>query len=82
MCSVDAYEKYHITMPSDARSGSGISMPSNSYKKAMYSLGQKINFLDNWLQCFDENYQNKIAIYNIKMSELFKTIPKKLPPKR
>ena len=80
--SVDAYYKEHVPIPSYASSGSGIPIPSKSYKKAHYSLGHTINSLENWLQCFDGNYHNKIAIYKRKMSELFKIIPISLPPKK
>ena len=69
MCSVYAYGKDHVPMTSDASSGGGRSMPSTSSKKALYSLGHTINFLDNWLQCFGGNYQNRIAIYKNKMRE-------------
>ena len=52
-------------MPSDASSGGGRPIPSASSKKAPYSLGPKINFIDNWLQCFDESDHNIIAIYKM-----------------
>ena len=41
-----------------------------------------MNFLENWVQCFDDNYHKIIAIYKSKMSELFETIPKSLPLKK
>ena len=82
MCSVDVYAKEYVPMPCDESSGGVIPIPSKSSKKALYSLGHKINFLDNWLQWFDGNYQNIIAIYKIKMSELFETILKPIPPKK
>ena len=69
-------------MPRDEIIGGGIPMQSTSSKKVLYSLGHTINFLDNWLQWFDENYQNIIAIYKIKMSEWFETIPESLPQKK
>ena len=69
-------------MPSDASSGDGITMPSVSSKKSLHSLDHTANFIDGWLQCFDDNYQNRISIYKSKMSELFETTPKSLPPKK
>ena len=69
-------------MPSDKSSSIGLPMTSTSSKKSLYSLGHKINFLDNWLQLFHENYQNRISIHTNNMSELFKIIPKSLPPKK
>ena len=71
MCSVDVYDKEHVPMPSDASSGGARPMPNTSSKNSLYSLGHTINFLGNWLQCFDNNYQNRIAIYKSKMSKLF-----------
>ena len=50
MCSVDAYGKENVPMPSDAISGGGRQIPSMSSKKALYSLGHTINFIENWLQ--------------------------------
>ena len=40
------------------------------------------HFIDNWLQLFDDNYQYRISINKMKMSELFETIPKTIPPKK
>ena len=68
MCSVDAHDKENVPMPSDTISGGGRPMPSTSYKKSLYSLGHTINFLDNCIQCFDDNDQNIIAIYKSKTS--------------
>ena len=50
-------------MHSYGRSGGRRPLTSMSLKKALYSLGHKIKFLKNWLQCFDENDKNIIAIY-------------------
>ena len=61
-------------MPSDSSSGGGIPFTRMSSKKALESLGPTINFIDNFFQCFDEKFQNRIAIYKSKMSELFETI--------
>ena len=82
MCYVDAYEKEHVPMLSDAISGGGIPIPSTSSKKSLHSLGIRINFIGNRVQCFDDNNQNMITIYKSKMSELLQTIPKSLPTKK
>ena len=79
MCSIDTYYKEHVPIPIDASSKGGIPMPIMSSKKAIYSLGHTINFIDNWIKWFDVNNQNRIAIYKIKMGELFQKIPKLLP---
>ena len=75
-CYVDSYGKEHVSNPDDASSGGGITMSSTSSKESLFPLGHKINFIYNWLQCFEVNYQIIITIYKIKTSELFKTIPK------
>ena len=77
---MDVYDKEHVSIPSDASIFGEIPMTSMSSKKSLYSLVHTYNFLDNWIQCFDEDYQNRIAIYKSNMSELFETIPKSLPP--
>ena len=79
---MDVYDKEHVSIPSDASIFGEIPMTSMSSKKSLYSLVHTYNFLDNWIQCFDEDYQNRIAIYKSKMSELFETIPKSLPLKK
>ena len=81
MCAVDAYDKEHVPMPDYASSGGGRLMLSTSYKEALYSLGQKTNLIDNWIQWFEVNYENIIIIYKKKTSEWFKTTPKALTPK-
>ena len=82
MCSVDEYEKEHVYMTDDESSKGGKPMPIMSYEEALFSLGHKINFIDNWIQYFEVNYQKIIMIYKRNTSELFKTTPKSLPPKK
>ena len=81
MFNVAVYYKEHVSRPDDTISGSGRPKTRTSSKGALLSLGHTINFIENWLQCFEVNYQNIITIYKINMSELFKTIPKYLHPK-
>ena len=76
MCSFDEYDKYNLSMTHDASSGGEIPMPSTSSKEELLSLGHKIKFIENWIPCFEVNYQNRIMIYKINISELFKTNPK------
>ena len=47
MCSGNSYDKEHVPMPVDASSGGGRPITSTSYKEALFSLGQKINFIYN-----------------------------------
>ena len=63
MCAVDAYYKDHVSMPDDASSGIGIPMQIAPPKEALVSLSQTINFIDNSIQCFEDNYDNRIIIY-------------------
>ena len=81
MCSVDAYDKEHISIPDVVSSDGGRPMPSKSSKESLLSLGHTINFIENWLQCFEVNYQNIMMICKRRTSELFKTTPKTLLPK-
>ena len=78
---VDAYEKEHVPIPGDASSGFVRPMSRTSYKEALLSLGQSMKFIDNCIQCFEFNYENKL-IYKINMSELFKTTPKSISTKK
>ena len=82
MCAVDAYDKDHVPIRYDASSGGGRPMPITSSKESLISIGHKINFIYNWLQLFEDNYDNRIMIHKIKMSELFKTILNSLPPNK
>ena len=59
-------------MPEYASSGSGRPIPSKIYKEAILSLAHTINFIDNCIQCFEVNYDNRLAIYKRKMSEYSK----------
>ena len=47
ICSVDAYYKYNVPMPSYESSGGGRPIRSAPSKKSQYSLSYTINFLDN-----------------------------------
>ena len=82
MCSVDVYGKEHVTMPINEISAGVITMPSTSTKNHFTWFFHTINFLDSWLQCFDNNYHKIIAIHKSNMSKLFETIPKSPPPKK
>ena len=64
-------------MPDDESSGGGISIPIISLKK-LYLLDHTINFLDNWIQYYDDNYQNIISIYKINMKRLLWKVAREL----
>ena len=82
MCAVYEYRQYHVQIPDDASSGGDIPIPNTPYKEVLISLGLEIKFIDNWIHFFEENYDKKIMMYKRNMSELFKTTPKLLPPKK
>ena len=82
LCSVDEYDIDRVSMTIDEICGCRRTIPSMLSKISLYSIGNTINFLDNWLQWLDENYQNIIDIYKSKMSELFKKTPKSIPQKK
>ena len=81
MYGVYAYGKEHAPIPDYTSSGNVITMPINPFKGEIISLGQTINFIDNWLQWFEDNYDNRILIYKESTSKSFKKIPISLPPK-
>ena len=56
MCAINDYDKYNVPIPDDTSTGSGRSMKGMSSKEALFSLGQTINFIENWLQCFEVSY--------------------------
>ena len=66
------YYKEHVPIPNGASSEGGRPMSSMSYREALISLCQTINFIENWLQLFEVGYENIIKIYKRNMSELFK----------
>ena len=69
-------------MPDDASSGVEIPMTSKQSKEVLISLGQKINFIDVRLQCFEYSDYELIVMCKEKMSGLLKTIPALLPTKK
>ena len=82
MCGVNAYNKEHVLMYDNVIIGGGRPIPSTSSKELLISFGITINFIYNCFLGFEFNYDNRIKIYKIMTSELFKTIPKfLLPPK-
>ena len=68
-------------MPYDSSSGGDIPIPSNSSKESLILLGHKINAIDNLLQLFEDNCDNRIGVFKENMSEIFKTVPISFPPK-
>ena len=58
ICDVNSYAKEHLLMPDDEINVGERPILSTSSKEACISLGQKINFIDHWLQLFEENYDN------------------------
>ena len=81
ICAVDAYNREHVTMLDVTCIGGGRKMPSMSPIEMLISIVHTMNFIINWLGLFEVNYDNRINIYKIKISESFKTIPKSLSPK-
>ena len=78
MYYIGVYDKEHVSMPDDKSSGGVIPIHITSYKEELFSLGHTINFLGNWIQFFEVNYENIITFYKINISELSKKIPKLL----
>ena len=56
-------------MPYNAGRSGGRSFKISSYKLSRISLGQTINFIDNWIQLFEENYDKILVSYKEKMSD-------------
>ena len=57
MCAVDEYTRINLPVPDDRSSGGGILLKTTLYTDALESIGHTINFIDNWFQCFGENYE-------------------------
>ena len=72
MCDANTYGKDCAPMIDDAIIGGGIPMANTSSKEEIISLGQTIKSIDNCIQCFEVNYENRINSYKINTSELFK----------
>ena len=45
ICAIDEYDGENESIPDDARSVSGIPMTSTSYRKELFSLVHRINFI-------------------------------------
>ena len=59
MCSIEAYEKFHRTCVESASIVDVIPLPDGSITYELLSLGQVLNFIDSWLQLFENNYLSK-----------------------
>ena len=62
ICTVNAYEKWHVTMPDDAGSSGDIPIPIKSYEVSLISIVQIINFIYNWLNFFEDHCDIRIVI--------------------
>ena len=56
ICAVDAYD---ISWPYNGSSGGGIPLTLILSTDSLESIGPTIRFIDNWLQCFENNYGEK-----------------------
>ena len=74
------YDKDHLSGPDDGSSCGNIPCPIAPYKEALESLDHTISFIYDWLQCFEDNYEERIILYKQKIIELFKKIPLSLTP--
>ena len=50
-------------MPDDTCSGGGRPFPISQSNESLISIGKTINFIDNWLQLFEDNYDKTIVSY-------------------
>ena len=56
MCSIKVYEKLHQLYSDSASSGGSIPLPDGSTKYISVSLGNTLNFIESWIQSFQESY--------------------------
>ena len=82
MCAANASSRINPPGPDDESSGGGIPLITTSYTDALVSLSHKINFSDNCLQCYKENYGEITGLYQNNMEELFKNFPLSLPTRK
>ena len=57
MCFVDEHEKQQTSYVDGGRSSCGKAIPSNLTTEALYSPGSAFDFIDCWLNFFDQHYQ-------------------------
>ena len=81
MCAVDIYGKKHVKFLAIQVVVVIDHLEISSSKEALISLGHNIKFIDNWIQCFDGNYDEMIVSYKENTRALFNTIPTLFQPK-
>ena len=81
MCAVYIYGKKHVKSLVIQVVVVIEHLEISSSKEALISLGHNIKFIDNWIQCFDGNYDEMIVSYKENTRALFNTIPTSFQPK-
>ena len=65
--------------PEDSSSGGVRPLSSTLSIDTLESLGPTLNFINNWGQCFIENYEVRTFLHKENIQELFREIPLSLP---
>ena len=80
MCDVGAYKRAYISGPDAVSIVGGRELTSTSSTYSLGSLGRTINFIDNWLQFFENNDGEITGVYKNNIIELFDTITLSITP--
>ena len=70
MCCVDSNDRTNPSGPYYASSGDDRPLPYTSCIDSRESLGHTINFIDNWLQCFEDNHWERTGLYKKNVRKL------------
>ena len=68
MCAIDTYRKHQSPIePENVISGGGSPLKNNSSTQDLAYIGNKLNFINQWLKCFGNNYYTRVIMYNDKI---------------
>ena len=75
MCSIVAHD---LKKPAGEYDESGIGdrlIPKHVTIEALYSMGDTLNLIENWIKILDNNYDARRVSYSTSMKDMFKQIP-------
>ena len=66
MCSINAFDKFHVACSDSVSSRGGIVLPYGSTTDVLMSVFDTLNFVGIWLQNIDTNYICRCNAYKEK----------------
>ena len=82
MCDVYAYDRMHTSGPGNGTIGGDRLFSTTPSIDSLEPIGNTINLIDNWIQCFEDNYGERTGLHKKNTRYLFQKTPLYLPTRK